>query len=64
MTIVPGTCGACGHYQDRQCRKPGSPFGGRSLWGMACVPCDGYERSTAPATAVPPEALAAVCRRP
>ncbi len=60
MTIVPGTCGACGHYQDRQCHRPGSSFGGRPLWAMACLPCDGYERSRVPATPVTPEALAAV----
>ncbi|CUW41695.1 protein of unknown function [Magnetospirillum sp. XM-1] len=60
--IVPGTCGACRHYQDCQCQRSGSPFAGRSLWALACLGCHGYERSGVAATPVPPEALAAVLR--
>lgn len=60
--IVPGTCGACRHYLDGECRRPGSAFAGRPLWALACVPCQGYERSATPASPVPAEALGAVSR--
>lgn len=62
--VVPGTCGACRHYQDCQCRRSGSPFAGRPVWALACLACDGYERSDVPASPVSPEALAAVHRTP
>jgi hypothetical protein len=60
--IVSGTCGACCHYRDGQCQRAGSRFVSRSVWTLACVDCDGYARSTTPATPVSPDALAAVRR--
>jgi hypothetical protein len=60
--IISGTCGACGHYRDGQCCRMGSSFAGRPLWALACLACNGYERSARSASPVSPEALAAVCR--
>jgi len=60
--IISGTCAACRHYGNGMCGKDGSPFQGRSVWGLACVSCDGYRRSNVQATPVPAEALSAAMR--